>query len=215
MDEKLLLLINHEWTSPALDRFMATMSSFAAWLPLLITAGLFVAWRGTFRARAFIVVVVAAVGLSDGIVAHTLKPIVNRPRPHQALNDVRVVDLARTTPQFLGIAKPAAVKLSQISLDEVQGRSFPSGHTMNMTSAAVVAVAFFGWRVWWAFLVALTVGYSRVYVGAHWPGDVFVSIFLALGVMFFYLAAVECAWRTWGVKFFPRIAALHPKLIAR
>ncbi len=214
LDEKLLLLINREWTSPALDWFMATMSSFPAWLPLFVIAGLFVAVRGSFRTRAFLVVMLLAVALSDGVVAHSMKRIVNRPRPHQARDEVRVVDLAPATPRLLAIGKAATVKFSRMSLEEVEGRSYPSGHTMNSTAVAVVALAFFGWRAWWVVLVAAAVSYSRIYVGAHWPSDVVVSVFLSVGVTLLFLAAIEWLWRTWGGRLLPKTYAQHPKLVA-
>ena len=129
MDQKLLFLINREWTGPALDRFMALMSSLPAWMPLLVIAGVWALWRGGFRARAFVLTAGLAVGISDGLVAHTMKRAVNRPRPHQVLDGVRVDDLAKATPRLLAVAQPAKVKLSTAADDigKVEGRSFPSG----------------------------------------------------------------------------------------
>jgi hypothetical protein len=49
---------------------------------------------------------------------------------------------------------------------------------------ALVAVCFFGVRVWWGFLVAALVAYSRIYTGSHWPSDVATSIFVGLGSTF-------------------------------
>ena len=53
MDQKLLFLINREWTNPLWDRLMALTSSLPAWMPVLVLAGLAALWRGGFRARAF------------------------------------------------------------------------------------------------------------------------------------------------------------------
>ena len=216
MDQKLLFLINREWTGPVLDRFMALMSSLPAWLPLLVIAGALALWRGGFRARAFVLTAGLIVGINDGLVAKTMKGAVDRPRPHQVLDGVRVVDLAKATPRLLALAKPATVKLSEAAddLEKIEGRSFPSSHTMNMISAALVAACFYRRFGWLAFGPALLVSYSRVYVGAHWPSDVVTSIFLGLGATLLLLALCEMLWRRQAARFFPQLHAAHPSLFA-
>lgn len=216
MDQKLLFLINREWTGPALDRFMALMSSLPAWMPLLVIAGLATLWRGGFRARAFVLTAGLIVGINDGLVAKTMKRAVDRPRPHQVLDGVRVVDLAKATPRLLAVAKPPKVKLSEAAddLEKIEGRSFPSSHVMNMISAALVAACFYRRYGWLAFGPALLVSYSRVYVGAHWPSDVVTSIFLGLGATLLLLAICEMLWRRQAARFFPQLHAAHPSLFA-
>ena len=54
MDQELLFLINRQWTSPALDLFMAGVSSFDVWLPVAALLALWIVVRGSFRARAFL-----------------------------------------------------------------------------------------------------------------------------------------------------------------
>ena len=214
MDQKLLFLINREWTGPALDRFMALMSSLPAWMPLLIVAGALALWRGGFRARAFVLTAGLIVGINDGVIARNMKRAVDRPRPHQVLDGVRVVDLAKATPRLLALAKPASVKLSEAAddLEKIEGRSFPSSHTMNMISAALTAACFYRRRGWLAFGPALLVGYSRIYVGSHWPSDVVTSIFLGLGATLLLLAICEMLWRRQAARFFPQLHATHPSL---
>jgi undecaprenyl-diphosphatase len=214
LDEKLLLLINREWVSPGLDRLMATASSWDAWLPVFFLVGVVLLVRGGFRMRAFVLTALLIVAVNDGILSRTLKRFVDRPRPHQSHNDVRIVDLAKARPRLLALGQPADVKLSRINLEDVDGRSFPSAHTLNFFSLALVAVSFFGWRAAWTFAIAFLVAYGRIYTGSHWPSDVLTSIFLACGSTLLLLALAEWAWRKAGGRFFPAVHTEHPSLLA-
>lgn len=214
MDQKLLFFINRQWTHPALDRFMAAVSSFDVWLWPMAVLAILVWKKGRFRARGFIIVAALVVGINDGVVARSLKRITNRPRPHELSSDVRQVDLARATPRFLAIFNPAKVKFAEPPLGNVNGRSFPSGHTINSFSIALVCTAFYRRRGWLAFLPAALVAYSRIYTGAHWPTDILASIFIALGFTLLLLALFELLWHEFGPRFFPRWHAARPTLLA-
>ena len=169
--------------------------------------------RGGFRIRACIITAGLIVGFNDGILSKNLKRIVDRPRPHQSHNDVRIVDFEKAKPRVLAIAKPMKVKLSQISLEDVDGRSFPSSHTINTCTVAVVGVAFFGLRAWWLAGIAGLVSFSRIYVGSHWPSDVIVSIFLGCGSALLLLALLNRLWNRFGARFLPKVHREHPQLL--
>lgn len=70
-------------------------------------------------------------------------------------------------------------------LREVDGFSFPSGHSANCT-ALYPALACEYRRtkalIWIAVFVPLLCGISRCYVGAHWPTDVVVGLCVGLAV---------------------------------
>ena len=214
MDQKLFFLINQQWTDPRLDWFMGAISCFAAWVPLFLLPVLFLVIKGGFKARAFLVTAALIVGINDGIVSSPLKRLVDRPRPHQAMDHVRIVDLQKASPRVLALLKPAKVTLSRAQYQDVEGRSFPSAHTMNCFSAALVALCFFGKRAASGFLVAALVGYSRIYNGAHWPSDVATSIVLALGTTLMLMALAERLWQRAGRRLLPQIHARHPSLLA-
>ena len=60
--------------------------------------------------------------------------------------------------------------------------SFPSGHT---TTSFACATVFSALLPRWApgfYLLALAIGFSRIYVGVHWPLDVLGGVVLGLAV---------------------------------
>ena len=212
MDQKLFFLINREWSSPTLDPFMATLSSFDFWIPILLALIVCVAIFGGFRARAMILTIGLTVALTDGVVVDFLKHAVNRPRPMQVLA-ARVVTLKKIKPRLLGVLHPPVVKTSHPKLGTIEGRSFPSGHVSNNFAVAMVLAAFYRRRGWLYFFVAAAIGYSRIYVAAHWPSDVLVSIFLGCGMGLLCLALAEALWRRWGGLAAPDLRRRHPTLL--
>jgi len=215
MDQKLLFLINREWTSPFLDPVMALASSFSAWIPPLILVVGYLLWRGDFRARAFVFTAALIVTFNDSVISNSIKHLVHRPRPFQEMDNVRQVRLAGTRPQLLAALRPPKIKLSEAEgAPNRSGRSFPSSHTVNTISLALITACFYRRFGWISFLPALLVAYSRIYNGSHWPSDVITSLFMGVGVTLVLLALLDWLWRTQGGRLFRELHARHPSLLA-
>jgi undecaprenyl-diphosphatase len=212
MDKTLLFFINREWTNPFLDWLMATFTSFDVWMPILFVAIVFLLWRGDFRARSFVIVILLTIGLTDGLFTQSMKKLINRPRPNQALAGVREVNLEKTRPAILGVCRPVRVSLSDPPEGLVVGRSFPSGHAINNSVIATLAVLFFG-RLGALYIVpAGIVSYSRIYCGSHWPSDVIVSIVLGIGFSLLLASIANLLYQRLASWLFPGLYRNHPSL---
>jgi undecaprenyl-diphosphatase len=212
MDQSIFHLINEEWTNPVLDLFMAAISNIAIWKPLLILVVLSGLIFGGFKARACIVCMLLSLLIGEQLTG-ILKSAVNRHRPKQA-QSVRMVELQKTHPAFLTLFKKPTVRYSDQSDRNRAGPSFPSGHVTNNTVIALCCTLFFrrwGWLYW---ILTAAIGYSRIYLGAHWPSDVVATLFLAAGETLLILGALELIWRWAAPKWAPEIYARHPSLIA-
>lgn len=67
------------------------------------------------------------------------------------------------------------------------GYAFPSGHTQTFTTWSTLAAIM--WKKPWIKITAAVliplIGFSRIYLGAHYPSDVIVAIILGAGFAFF------------------------------
>jgi len=211
MDQTLFHLINEQWTSPALDLFMAALSNSEIWKPVLIAIALGGLFFGGFKARAFVVCLVFSLLIAEGITS-ILKSAIDRHRPKQ-VQSVRMVELQTARPKFMTLFKKPTIRFSDQSDRNRSGPSFPSGHVTNNTIAAVYLTLFYRRRGWLYWIMAVAVGYSRIYLGAHWPTDVIATLFLASGEALLLLGLFELIWRTAAQKWIPNIYAGHPSLI--
>ena len=212
MDQFIFHLINEQWTSQALDLFMAAISNVEIWKPFLIGIALYALIFMGFKGRAFLVCLLLALAVADYLLVSPLKTAIDRRRPKQ-VQKVRMVQLERTSPAFLTLFKQPTIRYSDETDRTKSGPSFPSGHVTDNVVIGTMCLLFFRRWGWLYFILAATIGYSRIYLGAHWPSDVLGTAFMAFGEALLVAALAEVAWKRWAPRLRPRLFAQHPRLI--
>ena len=82
--------------------------------------------------------------------------------------------IGRSRPYFEGIQRFEPWNYDKIF------HSMPSGHTA-ISFAGLVMIGMLFPRIKWAtWTMAIIIGVSRVYVGAHWPSDVILGAFVGM-----------------------------------
>lgn len=167
-DTQIFLFFNGMHTD-YLDRFMIVFTGRFVWVPMY-AALLYAVLRNCTARKAVATVfcIVLAIVLADQFCGHLLRPAVGRLRP--ANPDNPLSELAVIVNGYRGGTY-----------------GFPSCHAANSFALAVFTALLVRSRRVAAFIIiwAVVNSYSRLYLGVHYPGDLFVgavfgSIFGAL-----------------------------------
>jgi undecaprenyl-diphosphatase len=83
----------------------------------------------------------------------------------------------------------------------------------NNTVIASCLTLFYRRRGALYWILTGAIGYSRIYLGAHWPSDIVATFFLAAGESLLIFAGLELIWRFVARKWAPEFYQRHPSLI--
>lgn len=150
-DSRVSLWIQRELSNPTFDTFFFYLTDLykELYFQLLVVLPLILLW--IFREKRVglykFIGLLVSLAMIDSLCGLVIKKMVIRPRPF-----VTVVEIIQKSP--------------------ASGYSFVSNHAANMFGIAIYMSFFYPrWRaVWW--IIALVIGYSRVYNGVHYFTDV-------------------------------------------
>ena len=152
LDIAVFYFLNHDLGWDGIAPFMRFLSSFRAFLPLVVLAVLWMLVRGGWKGRMTVLLLLITVSLSDLTSVRLVKPAFHRARPcwpASGLTDVKTH----------GAYCP-------------RNASFPSSHATNTATATAVLVGSYPVLAAPMVLVMVFVGWSRVYFGTHYPSDI-------------------------------------------
>jgi membrane-associated phospholipid phosphatase len=193
IDIALFRFINGSLSNPFCDWLMPLMSGgdgVMRWfVPLAVAVVVGTLGFGSARARLCALMIFLVVALGDPLVVNTIKHLVERPRPCMVLPGV--VERLGCTPSG----------------------SMPSAHAANWFAMTMVMFLFYRRSLWFMLPLALTVSFSRVYNGVHYPSDVLAGMILGAGYAAAGVVAAQTIWNRAGKKWFPIWHARLPSLL--
>jgi membrane-associated phospholipid phosphatase len=163
-DRDLFIKLNSEWTNPLFDAVLPWLRNSAVWAPLYLFVLFFVVLNFKNRSGWWILLFITTVALTDMTGTYVFKHNFERIRP---------------------CYDPDMYMYVRRLLDNCSGGySFISNHAANHFGMATFFYISFRkiipkWA-WLGFLWAGSIAYAQVYVGVHYPTDVFCGALLGI-----------------------------------
>ncbi|MEO6833905.1 MAG: phosphatase PAP2 family protein, partial [Chitinophagaceae bacterium] len=165
LDFNIWYYMNSVWHNDFLDAVMPYIRNQFTWAPVYLFLLIFMpynfGWKGVIWLAGFLL----CFALADSISASVIKPLVHRVRP---CNDPRLAD-------YLHLIVPRS-----------SGLSFPSSHASNHFALGTFIMVTLHRRVPWFWPIpmfwAAIISYAQVYVGVHFPLDIFAGALLGAGI---------------------------------
>jgi membrane-associated phospholipid phosphatase len=169
VDYWLFSKINGSWHNGFLDNLFPILREAYTWLPFYLFLLLFTIVNYRKKGLYWAICLIVIAGLSDFISSSIIKEHVFRLRPcHNPLLAEHIRVLAAYCPQ---------------------SSSFTSSHATNHFAAAMFIFMTFRKAIskWWGviFAWAALICYAQVYVGVHFPFDVFAGAILGASIGYF------------------------------
>lgn len=165
-DKKLFMLINKSLSNGLFDVIFPLITNVRFWIiPGTIAIFLFTKKEG-IKAFYILGLSIILVTVTDPLCVRVLKPWFGRLRPCHP---------------------DAMIKGARFLIGERASYSFPSAHAMNIFAQATLFSFFYTEKRLYFFIFAGLIGYSRIYVGVHYPLDIFFGAIwgIACGIVLF------------------------------
>lgn len=182
IDSTILHWINQVATTEFLDSFfllITNLHKFALVRYVMIPVLLIYAFKAAgLKALKSALILAVTVGACDLLNHRMIKPAVGRERPFQSQTD----NVQLRLPYIPG------------------GYSFPSNHAVNTMAGAMILSAYLPQLKVIALAYTFLVGYSRPYLGVHYPSDILFGWLLGWGIATLILFLVGRYLPSWAPR---------------
>jgi undecaprenyl-diphosphatase len=151
IDNNLFFFVHQNLKNSFLDILMPIITDYGTWIWPLIIGSIALFIFGGKKGKIACAVLIITILFADNLTSYILKPLFGRIRPSFSINLLNdIIDKSASKPSF----------------------SFPSNHATNIFAMAMVLSWYYKYFALIFFTIAGIVGFSRIYVGVHYPFDI-------------------------------------------
>ena len=157
LDFNLLFFFNSTLSNPFFNYFFPLITNAKNWIYIILLFYAILIFKYPKKGLLTFSLTLITVIITDAISAQLLKPYFSRIRPsHELYENINLL-----------IGKGGIY-------------SFPSNHAANTMTLTFTTSFFFKKSFKYLFTISLLIGFSRIYVGVHYPFDVFFGFIFGL-----------------------------------
>ena len=164
LDEQLFFCINKQWSNHLFDLIMPPVRDKFFWIPFYFLIAVLIVWKFKTKGIFLLLLLGLNFAISDQLSSAVIKPFVARDRP---CNNPSIQNEVVLRADACGA-----------------GKSFTSSHAANTFAFAMLLTLLFRKRNKWLgpviFFWAALVSFAQIYVGVHYPFDIFGGAVLGI-----------------------------------